>query len=167
MNFNQGDRVVHHSFGIGVVVSVDEMDFASTEPRRFYRVDFSNTTVWVPVDDYSKGGLRPITPQDHLARYRNVLQCPPATLDSDFRKRQIELEKRMDKGSFQGLCEVIRDLDALDIEKPLSYSERKLLEQTREALVLEWSTASDLTHLEAMSEINECLYKGRQDSSNV
>ncbi len=167
MNFNQSDRVVHHTFGIGVVVSIEEMSFGSPEPRLFYRVGFLKTTVWVPVDDLSKGGLRPVTPKDHLAQYRAVLKSSPVTFDSDFRKRQIELEKRMDKGSFQGLCEVIRDLDALDLEKPLSYTEKKLLKRTWDALVLEWSAASGVTDLEALSEINGYLSKGRQGSYNV
>jgi RNA polymerase-interacting CarD/CdnL/TRCF family regulator len=143
------------------------MNFASTESRRFYRMDFFNTTVWVPVDNQSRGGLRPIIPKGHLAQYRAVLKCPPVSLDSDFRKRRTELEKRMDKGGFQGLCEVIRDLDAFDVEKPLSYSEKNLLKQTREALVREWPTTSGVTDIEALREINGCLFKGRKVLHNV
>ncbi len=166
MNFNQGDQVVHHTFGIGTVVSIEEMNMTGSEARMFYRIGFLNSTVWVPVDDTSKGKLRPITPQGQLAQYRAVLQSTPVSLDGDFRKRQIELEERLDKGSLQGLCEVIRDLDALDIEKPLSYSEKRLLKQTREALVVEWSATGGLTHNEALSEINGCLDKGRKGSND-
>ena len=162
MSFNQGDHVVHKTFGVGVIESIEGMIFAGTEPRSFYRVDFAKTTVWVPVDDPSIGGLRPITPKSQLARYRALLKSSPVTLDSDYRKRRIELEKRKDRGSFQGLCEVIRDLNALDAEKPLNYSENKFFRQTREALVLEWSEASGISRSEAMSEIDGCLFMGRQ-----
>ena len=162
MNLNLGDRIVHHTLGIGVVVSIEEMNFASPEPRLFYRVDFNKTTIWVAVVESSKSRLRLITPKSHLAQYRAVLKSSPISLDNDFRKRQIELEKRMDAGSFKGLCEVTRDLTALHIERPLSFSEKRLLDETREALVLEWSTTSGSTQRDALSEINGCLDKGRQ-----
>jgi CarD family transcriptional regulator, regulator of rRNA transcription len=166
MNFNLGDRVVHHTFGIGMVVSIELMNFATPEPRDFYRVDFNKTTIWIEVAESSKSRLRLITPKSHLAQYRAVLKSSPVCLDHDFRKRQVELQKRMDAGSFKGLCEVTRDLNALNITRPLSFSEKKLLEETREALALEWSTASETTQKEALSEINGCLYKGRQGARN-
>jgi CarD family transcriptional regulator len=167
MNFNQGDHVVHQNFGVGIVVSIEGMKLADTGPSLFYRVDFFKTTVWVPVDDQSKGGLRPVTPKGHLARYRDLLKSSPVTLDSDYRKRQLELEERRDGGTFQGLCEVIRDLNALDGEKPLNSSEKKLYKKTRESLVLEWSATSGLSPAEAMRDIDGCLYKGRQGPHNV
>jgi RNA polymerase-interacting CarD/CdnL/TRCF family regulator len=167
MNFNQGDCVVHRRFGIGTIVSIEEMNFTSNKPRRFFRINFLNTTVWIPVNDTSKGGLRPITSKNQLTRYREVLKSQPITLDIDFRRRKIELENRMDKGSFQGLCEVIRDLNAFNLKKSLNYTEKNILSQTRKALVLEWSTASGITPIEALSEINGCLYKGSQSSHHV
>lgn len=162
MNLNKGDRVVHSTFGIGKVVTIEAMSLNSAEPRMFYRIDFIKTTIWIAVGEPSTGRLRPITPKSQLDQYRAVLKTSPATLDDDFRKRRIELEKRMDGGSFRGLCEVTRDLNALNSQKPLNYSEKKFLEQTQDALVLEWSTASEITRVEAMSEINGCMSKGKQ-----
>lgn len=167
MNFNQGDQVVHQNFGVGVVVSIEGMNFSGSQPRLFYRVEFMKTTVWVPVGNQPESSLRPITPKNHLARYRTVLKSSPVGLDRDFRKRQIELEKRIDRGTFQGLCIVMRDLSALNTRKPLNYYEKTLYKQTREALLLEWSAISGLSHAEAASEIDGCLYKGRLNSANV
>jgi len=167
MNYNQGDHVVHQNFGVGIVVSIEGMNFTGSEPRLFYRVEFLKTTVWVPVGNQPESGLRPITPKSHLTRYRTVLKSSPVGLDSNFRKRQIELEKRIDRGTFQGLCIVIRDLNALDTLKPLNYYEKTLYKQTREALVSEWSTISGLSHAESASEIDVCLNKGRLNSANA
>jgi RNA polymerase-interacting CarD/CdnL/TRCF family regulator len=126
MNFNLGDCVVHQTLGIGKVVSIEEMNFASAEPHLFYRIDFFKSTIWVAVGEPSKGRLRPITPKSHLAQYRAVLKRSPVSFDNDFRKRQIELEKRMDEGSFQGLCEVT-EISMPSIAKPLNYSRERLL----------------------------------------
>jgi RNA polymerase-interacting CarD/CdnL/TRCF family regulator len=157
MNFNTGDRVVHKSFGVGIVISIDGMNLSGDGPHLFYRVDFLKTTVWVPVSHQPEGGLRPITPKSHLDRYRALLKSPPVSLNGDFRKRQSELEKRMDRGTFRGLCEVIRDLKALSTEKPLNYYERTLFKQSRDALVSEWSMTSGLSQFETMGEIDGCL----------
>jgi RNA polymerase-interacting CarD/CdnL/TRCF family regulator len=157
MTFNNGDRVVHKDFGVGIIVKIEGMNLSGNGPRLFYRVDFFKTTVWVPVVNQSEGGLRPITPKSHLDQYRALLKSTPVSLDDNFRRRQSELEKRMDRGTFQGLCEVIRDLKALSAEKPLNYYERTLFKQSREALVSEWSITSGLSQSETMGEIDGCL----------
>ena len=157
MNFSVGDRVVHKNFGMGTVVSIEEMKLSGNGPRLFYRVNFSKTTVWVPVGNQPEDGLRPITPKSQLYRYRALLKSSPVSLEGDFRKRHNELEKRMDRGTFQGLCEVIRDLNALNAEKSLNYYEKTLYRNSREALVLEWAVISGMSHSETISEIDGCL----------
>jgi RNA polymerase-interacting CarD/CdnL/TRCF family regulator len=157
MNFQEGDRVVHKNFGVGIVISIEGMNLSGNRPHLFYRVDFIRATVWVPVGNQPEGGLRPITPKNHLDRYRALLKSSPISLNDNFRKRQSELEKRMDRGTFRGLCEVIRDLKALSDEKPLNYYERTLFKQSREALVSEWSITSGLSQSETMGEIDGCL----------
>jgi RNA polymerase-interacting CarD/CdnL/TRCF family regulator len=157
MNFNEGDRVVHKNFGVGIVISIEGMNLSGNGPHLFYRVDFLRTTVWVPVGNQPEDGLRPITPKSHLDRYRALLKSSPASLNNDFRKRHSELEQRMDRGTFRGLCEVIRDLKALSTEKPLNYYERTLFKQSRDALVSEWSITSGLSQSETVAEINGCL----------
>lgn len=162
MNFNKGDRVVHKKFGVGTVVSTEGMNLSGNGQRLFYRVDFFKTTVWVPVGDPPEGGLRPITPKGNLDRYRALLKSSPVSLDGNFHQRRSELEKRMDMGTFQGLCEVIRDLNGLNAEKPLNNYEKKLLKQTREALVIEWSLTSGVSQSETIDEIDGCLKHGSE-----
>jgi RNA polymerase-interacting CarD/CdnL/TRCF family regulator len=157
MNFHEGDRVVHKNFGVGIVISIEGMSLSGNGPHLFYRVDFLKTTVWVPVVNQPDGELRAITPKSHLDRYRALLKSSPVSLNDNFRKRQNELEKRMDRGTFRGLCEVIRDLKALSDKKPLNYYERTLFKQSWEALVSEWSITSGLSQSETMGEIDGCL----------
>lgn len=161
MNFNIGDCVVHKNFGVGIVVSIEGMRLSAEGPHLFYRVDFSRSTVWVPVGHQPEGGLRPITPKNQLYRYRALLKSSSVSLGDNFRKRRIELEKRMDQGTFQGLCEVIRDLTALNAAKSLNYYEKTLFRQSREALVSEWATTSGMSQSETMGEIDGCLELGK------
>ncbi len=157
MNFYTGDCVVHKNFGVGIVVSIESTDLPGSGLRRFYRVDFFKTSVWVPVDNQLGSGLRPITPKDHLDRYRTLLKSSPLSLGSDFHERRSELEKRMGRSSFQDLCEVYRDLNALNAKKPLNDYEKTHYKHTRESLVLEWSVTSGLPQTEAIIEIDRCF----------
>ena len=161
MNFNKGDCVVHRNFGVGIVVSIEGLNLSGNEQRLFYRVDFPKTTVWVPVGNQTEGGLRPITPIGNLDRYRALLKSSAVPLDKDFDKRRCELEKRVDRGTFQGLCEVIRDLNGLKSEKPFNNYEKTLYKRTWEALVLEWSMTSGVSQYETMGEIDRCLAIGK------
>ncbi|HEY5573778.1 MAG TPA: hypothetical protein VIK64_12235 [Anaerolineales bacterium] len=162
MNFSCGDDVVHPKFGVGTVVCIEEMVFSGDGPSVFYRVDFGKTTLWIPVKIPKSRGIRPVTHKRDLARYRSVLKSQPVHLNDNFRKRQVELEDRMDAGTFQSLCEVVRDLSARNREKILSNYELTLLRRTREAMDSEWARASNLPLVDAADEIDALLRKGRQ-----
>jgi RNA polymerase-interacting CarD/CdnL/TRCF family regulator len=160
MNFNRGDHVVHQNFGVGTVVSIEGMNFSGNKPRLFYRVEFLKTTIWVPVGNEPTKGLRPITPKSKLYKFRALLKSSPVILDADFRTRQKQLENRIDTGTFQSLCEIVRDLNAWHWRKPLNNYEKTLLKQSRASLATEWSETSGLEVSEALEEIDGCLLKG-------
>lgn len=161
MNFNRGDQVVHRDFGVGTVVTIELMSFSHNQLRLFYRVEFLKTTIWVSVSSQSSKGLRLITPPKKLEQFRALLKSSPAVLDADFRNRQKKLENQIDRGTFQSLCEIVRDLSAWNVWEPLNNYEKALLKQTRASLAMEWSITSGLEIREALDEIDSCLPKGR------
>jgi RNA polymerase-interacting CarD/CdnL/TRCF family regulator len=161
MDYKPGDYVVHPNHGLGTVVTVEEMDFDKNQPKMFYRVDFRNTTVWVPVYSEKIGGLRPLTEINELNAYREVLKSAPEILDDDFRKRQMELENRLEEGTLLCLIKVVRDLSARNELKPLNNYDTAMLRQTREALIQEWSVTGGVSPAEAASEIEALLSNAR------
>lgn len=162
MNFSSGEDVVHQRFGVGTIICIEEMAFGGDGPGEFYRVDFGKTTLWVPLKTPQSRGLRPVTPKRDLARYRSVLESRPVHLNDNFRQRQGELQDRMHQGTFQALCEVVRDLSARNREKVLSNFELALLRRTRQAMDSEWARSSNLPMVDATDEIDALLNKGRQ-----
>jgi RNA polymerase-interacting CarD/CdnL/TRCF family regulator len=161
MNFSLGEKVVHQSFGIGSVITVEEMAFNGQAPSQFYRVDFGKTTLWVPVKPEKATGIRPVTPIKDLGRYRRLLKSAPVQLEEDFRKRQEQLGARLGKGTFEALCEVVRDLSARLKSRHLNKFEAVMLRQSREALVEEWALTSGLSLGEAGIDIDRSLEKCR------
>lgn len=162
MNFNRGDQVVHHSFGVGRVVSIEGRNFTGNRPRLFYRVEFPKTTIWVPVGSPPSRGLRPITPKSQLNHFRDLLTSSPESLSVDVRTRHEELEDRSGEGTFEALCQIVRDLGAWNQKKPLNNFEKALLKRSRASLVEEWSFTSGLAVNETIEEIDSCLQKGKR-----
>jgi RNA polymerase-interacting CarD/CdnL/TRCF family regulator len=166
MEIKYGDCVVHPTFGIGYVEAIEDKEIGEDGIRTFYRIAFFKMTVWVPFQHSQSSRLRPVTPPNDLARYRAVLSSQPATLDSNFRLRQIELENRLKQGTFQELCEVVRDLSARSWLKSLSSFESALLKKTRSFLNQEWAATSGKSLNEATGEVESCLMEGKQRLAN-
>ena len=162
MSFQVGDCVVHPAHGVGHVVKMEKKKFFGNKERLYYEVNTDKCTVWVPVEDYEELGLRPLTPKTNLANYRDVLTAPPNELDPDYRTRHAAVVGQLKEGSFQDLCEVVRDLTALSWEKPLNESDSTTLQKAYDNLCAEWSVTSGLPRPDAIQEIDALLQTAQQ-----
>ena len=157
MRFKVGDSVVHPSHGVGRVVGLEVQNFMAAEGQLFYEITTSKSTVWVPVDANPEGGLRRLSSKQELAHCRRLLQKPPTTLEPDHRKRQLELAARLRTGSFQTLCEVVRDLTARGRIKPLNEADSAALRRARTSMLQEWAAAEGITVAEAAAQVDGLL----------
>jgi CarD family transcriptional regulator len=164
MVYQIDDRVVHPTYGVGRIVALVNKRFEA-EARQFYEVAIERSTVWVPVDDSRQGnghGLRPLTPKADLHRYRRLLQSSPKPLTPDSRQRKLDLQDRLRLGTFEAMCEAVRDLTARGWSKPLSEADTALLRKAREGLCQEWAAAADVSVVQATAEVNALLQAGRR-----
>lgn len=162
MSFNVGDVVVHSEHGIGQVVRLEEKRFFGVESRLYYEVNMPNTTVWVPVEAGAPIGLRPVTDRADLPRYRRVLTSRPLSLDKDRRQRQLYVSQRLKQGSFELLCEVVRDLTASSWRKSLNEWDSLALRRAYDNLCQEWALSAAVPLAEARDEIEALLAEARQ-----
>jgi CarD family transcriptional regulator len=162
MQFKAGDCVVHPTHGVGYIKRLEERSLAGDEKRLYYVISADKTTVWVPADANPALRLRQLTPRRDLDRYRSLLKSDPVTLHKDHYKRQLEIADRLRDGSFQALCELVRDLTARARRKPLNDVDMALLQKMRLDLCREWATSSGISLEEAIREIDALLPEGRQ-----
>jgi RNA polymerase-interacting CarD/CdnL/TRCF family regulator len=120
--------------------------------------------MWTRVEAQETNGLRLVTPKSELAHYRDLLKSPPIPLNTNPQQRQLELISRLQQGSFQGVCEVMRDLTAWGRQKPLGQADATTLQKTRDSLYEEWATAANISTTEASQEINSLLLATRPAS---
>jgi CarD family transcriptional regulator len=161
--FKVGDFVVHPVYGIGHIVQIEEKQFSEKVKRLYYRVALlPKHTIWVPVETSERTGLRSVTAKNELDQYRDLLKSRPVALPKKFDQRHRELLGRLNQGSFQVMCEVVRDLTAWSWRKPLGSVDIATLQKTRESLYREWATAAGVTTTEAIKEIDTLLMANRQ-----
>ena len=157
MQFKTGDLVVHPAFGVGHIAELEEKQFYHEGVHLHYKITRHKHSMWIRVDAQEISGLRLVTPRSELAHYREVLKSPPVSLDANPQQRQLELVSRLQQGSFQGVCEVMRDLTAWGWQKPLGQADATTLEKTRDSLSEEWASSADISAIEANREIDSLL----------
>jgi CarD family transcriptional regulator len=163
MQFKIDDRVVHQTYGVGRVVEIEEKQFSEKgDVRPYYKIILSKRTVWIPVEAQEACGFRLITAKSELDQYRDLLQSPPTSLNINHHRRHLELVSRLKQGSFQAVCEVVRDLTAWSWRKPLGQTDTTTLQRTRANLYQEWAAAAGISTTEAIKEIDALLLPGRQ-----
>lgn len=152
-----GDMIVHPAFGIGHIMEIEEKQFSEQGVHLYYKIARLKHTIWIRVETQEASGLRLVTAKSELDYYRDLLKSPPVPLNTDHRQRQLELGSRLQKGSFQGVCEVMRDLTAWKLRKPLGQADATILQKTRDSLYAEWATAAGISNTEAVKEIGSLL----------
>ena len=147
---------------MGHIVKIKEKQFSEKVARLYYKVILSKHTIWIPVEAQTTIGLRLVTAKNDLDQYRDLLESPPTPMPKNHHKRHLELVSRLKQGSFQVMCEVVRDLTAWGWRKPLGPTDKATLQKTRESLYREWATAAGVTITEAIKEIDSLLRTSRQ-----
>jgi RNA polymerase-interacting CarD/CdnL/TRCF family regulator len=165
MRIKVNDWVVHLQHGIGRVVRLCMMEFGSGSDQRYYEISIPTGTIWVPVED-SESSLRKVTTKAELTKYRALLRARPSPLAVDYRQRQAALLERLRIGSFRARCEVLRDLSAHRLQKPLNETSGEMLRRTQLMVRDEWAMAGGLSPAEATDEIEDLLRLGRQQDAS-
>ena len=163
MEFRSGDNVVHPSYGVGSIVRLEERQLAEAHTRLYYVLAFGKTTVWMPVEANGSSALRLVTAPRDLDHYRTLLKSRPAELDHDYRKRRLDINEQLAHGSFQVICEIVRDLTALGWRRPLTGMDSSLLSRARENLWQEWAASTGRPLPEAIHEVTTLLHAGEQN----
>ncbi len=163
MQFKVGDAVVHPIYGIGHIAVTEERSFSEQEPRLYYYVVLPRRSLWISVEAAQEGsGLRLVTAKADLDHYRMVLKSRPVPLHKNHHHRHLELTDRLRQGSFQAICEVVRDLTAWGWRKPLGPTDSATLHKTRNNLYREWASAAGISTVEAIKEIDSLMVATQQ-----
>jgi len=160
MTFEIGDKVVYPNQGVGTIENISSRSFG-TQFEKFYllRLVYGSMTVMVPFSNVDSIGLRKVTRNAEITRVLAFLSSGSCQFHGDWKSRFKENSEKMLSGSLLSVAEVLKGLLLLQIEKPLSFREKKMLDRARHMLVTELSMARRVPEAEAISLLQKALAK--------
>ncbi len=160
MTFQVGEKVVYPNHGVGTIENISSRCFG-TQQERFYllRLSPSSMTVLVPFSHVGDVGLRKVTKCSEISRVLTFLAAGRPCCAHDWKDRFKENSEKMKGGSLLEIAEVFKALILIQMAKPLSFREKKMLERARSMLILETSVAKSVAEAEAVALIGRSLGK--------
>lgn len=154
--FSKGDWVVHNRYGAGQVRGT-EVKCISGEEAEYYRIETSNSTFWVPVDQLSQDTFRPIVTRSEFKKVLSILKRPPREMNANFKMRQSRIQEVQSENSLLAIARLVRDLWARQAEKSLSDTELRALRRFTDHLVAEWSVCMKMEIDDARQQLHNIL----------
>ena len=144
MVFKVGQKVVYPNHGIAVVEQIDTRDIDGCSDEYYLlRLNFNNSLVMVPTRNAGEIGLRrPIT-TSRCQELFDALAQDFLTPPSEWKNRFKELSDRMRSGDVFSVAEVLKILTFLNLQKPLSFREKRMLDRARYLVISELALANN------------------------
>jgi CarD family transcriptional regulator len=157
--FGIGDKAVYPVHGVTEVIALERRDIGgSSVPVYILKVLESGSTIVVPTANAKAVGLRQIVTDAEIEEVFSLLgERPDVRNDQTWNRRQREYMDKLKTGSVFEIAEVLRDLSCLGVDKPLSFSERRLLDTAKNLLVQEIALARDRPASQIAIEIDTIL----------
>lgn len=160
MLYHKGDMVIHRSYGPGEIIDLDEKQLDG-QKQLYYVVQSEKMTVWVPVSVGDERSLRRPTSRNDFNKLFGILSSNGDDLPDDRYLRQTTLSERMNQGSCEAVCQVIRDLSSRAYHSKLNENDLMILRRAREFLLNEWTLSLGTPLTDAQTELEQLLKEGR------
>jgi CarD family transcriptional regulator len=156
--FKVGDSVVSPAQGAGRIVAQIERQVAGkTFPYFEIELVKGSTRVLIPIADGDRNGLRRITDAKQIPELMNELKQPDIDLPNGWTPRHRREQQILAEGDIFKIAHMVGTLYRRDIEKSLSNTEHKMLEDARSMVVTEVALSLDISLEEANTRIEKAL----------
>lgn len=155
--FKVGDNAVYPKHGVGRVIAVETKEILGTK-KEFYSIQIIETgmKIMIPKDNIDSVGLRPIITQNEAKKLVEILSKKDVKIDNQtWNRRHRDYLEKINTGSVYEIAEVLRDLFILQVEKELSYGEKKMLETARTRLFKELELSEAKEELFSQTEVRQ------------
>ena len=141
--FKVGDLAVYPAHGVGLIEAIEEKEIGgSTLVFYVMRILENDMKIMIPKNNTETVGLRSVISKKDVERVYSILEEKDIKFTPQtWNRRYREYMERIKTGSIFDLAAVLRDLYILQMDKPLSFGERKMLETAKALLVKELSIA--------------------------
>ncbi|MCD6516609.1 MAG: hypothetical protein J7L72_04205 [Candidatus Aminicenantes bacterium] len=151
-----GDKVIYPNQGIGIIEDIQKQDLYGVESRVCtLRIVSNDTLILIPFSGVRAMGIRKLVSEDKVRKIYEFMRDGIVDVSKNWKGRHKEHEELMKTGSLLDLAFVLKSLYYLNLTKPLSFREKKMMEKAKALLVSEISEVIDATK----DEVEERVFK--------
>ncbi len=156
-----GQLAVYPGYGVARIEALERQDVAgqSLEFLVLRRLE-DETRILIPRDKVDQVGLRAVMKRKEANQIWEILRSGKRRgrrSGMAWSRQFREFQEKLRTGSNFEIAEVLRDLLRLQLEKELSFGERKLLESARSLLVQELAAAQKTEAEKIEAEIRDAI----------
>ena len=156
--FKIGDKIVYPMHGAGIIDSVETKEFLGEEKENFIlKMPIGNMDISIPKANINKMNIRDVISKKEGEEILAILEQDPKDLNSNWNLRYRENQEILKTGDIFKIANMVRDLVALDDDKGLSTTEKKLLNRARRIMASELVMSGSLERDEAEKMIDESI----------
>lgn len=167
-SFKIGDKIIYPNQGLGIIIDIQEEDYYGEKFKIYHlRLLSNNTLVLVPSSSAEEIGIRkPISPklvEDMFDFMRNGT----VEVTMNWKGRYKENLSLMKSGLMRNVAFVLKRLYFLNLIKPLSFREKKMMEKAKELIVSEIaevsSSSSSMIEQKVLDNLSYCFRDTKPD----
>ena len=156
--FKIGDKVIYPNQGLGVIEDVQEENYYGERFRIYHlRIISNNTLVLVPSSNTEEIGIRKPISAGRVSKIFDFMRNGDVDVTMNWKGRYKEHLNLMKSGSMLDMALVLKSLFYLNLIKPLSFREKKMMEKVKELIVSEISEVSSLPCSEIEHKVIDTL----------
>ncbi len=139
-----GDKVIYPTQGIGIIENIQiENHYGENSQVYRLRILSNDSLILVPSANTEEIGIRKLASQKNIEKIFNFIRDGGVDVSKNWKGRYKEYVELMNSGLLKDMAFVLKSLYYLNLTKPLSFREKKMMEKARELLVAEISEVSD------------------------
>ena len=139
-----GDKVIYPTQGIGIIEDVQDKNLFGEDFHIYHlRIRANNTLIIVPSSNTEEIGIRKLISEEKIKNVYAFMRNGRVKVSKNWKGRYREHVELMKTGSILDIALVLKSLYCLDIKKPLSFREKKMMEKAKEMVVSELSEVSE------------------------
>lgn len=160
-----GDKVIYPNQGLGIIENIQEENYFGQDFQIYHvRILANDTLVLVPFSNAEEIGIRKPISEESIQDIFDFIRNGGVDVTMNWKGRYKEHIDLMKSGTIQDMALVLKSLYYLQLIKPLSFREKKMMEKAKELIVTEISEVSSSPFEEIEVQVLEMLSDCFEDS---
>jgi len=166
MNLKVGDKVFYPNQGLGIIEDIqDENYYGETFKIYHLRILANNTLVLVPFSNTEEIGIRKPIKEEFIEKVFDFMRNGEVDVTMNWKGRYKEHLNLMKSGIMLDMALVLKSLFYLNLIKPLSFREKRMMEKVKELVTSEISEVTSLPLSKIEARIMDTLSLCFEDKS--